>query len=142
MLVAYQNTIFASEEYAYGKYRLAARGWQFGSTIRMIAPVLGGFWVSDCDKTYFVRAGETIEAYSLESKSNTPAHVYSLNHKLVDLSFMDIPGLSAVWSSDEGQCIGSQDGTLIIKTKSKLRYPKGTFGSTICFDKKIINSVY
>lgn len=142
MLIAVENVIYISEEFAYGKFAAGQRGWVFGSKIRMIRPVETGIWVSDEENTYFVAAAETIEAYEPKRRSPYPAHEWSVWHSLVDLSQKEIPGLSAVWSSDAGLCIGTADGTLIIDTQDKLIYPNGSVGATAVDGYNIIQNIY
>lgn len=141
MWVVEDNVIWVSEPYAYGKFDKARRFFQFGSAVRMIKPVKGGVWVSDSEKTGFIAAAEKFEAQEWLKKSPFPAHEWSENIELVSLP--DVPGLSAVWSSDEGLCIGTEDGQLIVATKNKLAYPAGASGATVVNGQhNVINSVY
>ena len=79
-----------------------------------------------------------------DKKSPFPAHEWSVNINLVDLAqtMFKVPGLSAVWSSDEGLCIGSSDGQLTVATKNNLIYPTGSSGSTVVDKHNVINSIY
>lgn len=134
--------IWVSEVYAPGKFRLAGSGFQFGSPIRMMKPVKNGVWVSDSQHTGFIQAGNSIAEMSWSVKSPYPAHEYSACIDLVDLSHNEIPGLSALWSSNDGLTVGTDDGRLIVLTKKKLFYPQGNFGATVADEDQIINSVY
>jgi hypothetical protein len=119
--------------------------WQLGTNIRMIRPVLNGVWVSDEEKTGFVPMieGRSMADWQFLKKSSFPAHEWSANIELVDLSESDqIPGLSAIWSSDEGICYGTENGELIVKTKSKLEYSTGDNGATVVDGHNVINSVW
>ncbi|NCN39675.1 hypothetical protein GW916_00340 [bacterium] len=142
MLIAQGNTIWISEKYEIGKFRMAKNFWQMGTEIRMIRPVLNGIWVSDHKVTGFVPATESrhISAWPFLPRSSFPAHEWSDAHSLVELS--STPGESAVWSSDEGLCIGTADGQIIVPTKNKLKYPAGSRGATVINDFNTINSVY
>lgn len=144
MWVMQGNVIWVSEPNAFGKFDMARRFFQFGSNGRMMKAVAGGVWVSDCEKTGFIAAGEMFDALQYIKKSPFPAHEWSENIELVDLSQSEfqIPGLSAVWSSDAGLCIGSPDGRLIVATEKKLIYPAGAMGATIIDRHNVINSVY
>ena len=142
MWVSVGNVIWISEPYAYGKFDMARRFLQFGTDIRMMKPVKGGVWVSDSEKTGFI-SGENADSLQYTLKSG-PAHEWSENIELVDLgsTVFQVPGLSAVWSSDAGLCIGSQDGQLIVATEKKLIYPTGASGATVADGHNVINSVY
>ena len=132
--------IWVSEPYAYGKFRLAGVGFQFPSNVRMIKPVKGGVWVSDSEKTGFIRAADKFEDMAFEQKSAYPAHEWSESIELAEIN--QIPGLSAVWSSDEGLIIGSADGQLTVATKTKLIYPTGANGATFIDGQTVINTIY
>jgi hypothetical protein len=106
--------------------------------------VQAGVWVSTEAETMFVRAADKFDDIKLEQKSAYPAHEYSECTGLLDLSKTDlqIPGQSAIWSSDDGLVVGSSDGSLVVITRNKLVYPKGTQGATVATCFNIINSVY
>lgn len=141
MLVAVDNVIFISEEYAPGKFDLHRRYWALGSRVVLLKPVHNGIWVSDLSKTYFIYAADTLDGYSLVKKSDFPAHEWSANNRLVDLQRIKIGGMSAVWSSDDGQMIGTEDGQLINYTVDRLDYLTGSSGATVVCDLKLINTV-
>jgi hypothetical protein len=136
--------IYFSEPHKPGLFRLAKYYFLFASHIRMAVEVTGGLWVSDSEKTGFISNAETWDGHRFIKKSQYPAHEWSLNCRLVNLSKSqwEVPGLSAVWSSDEGLCIGTPDGQLIVTTKEKLLYPTGASGATVVDNLNVINSVY
>lgn len=144
MWVARDNVIWVSEPNAFGKFDMARRFFQFGSNVRMIKPVSGGVWVSDEERTGFIIAADKFIDLQYIKRSSFPAHEWSENIELVDLSSTkyQIQGLCAVWSSDEGLCIGTPDGQLIVATKEKLVYPTGANGATVVDGHNAINSVY
>lgn len=144
MWVAEDNVIWVSEVNSFGKYRKAKMFFQFGTNVLMMKPVASGVFVSDEKKTGFIKGAEKFEDYSWIPLSDTPAHEYSENIELVKLSntALKIPGLSAVWSSNEGQCVGTEDGQLVIVTENALFYPTGGSGATVVADSIIINNVY
>lgn len=136
--------IYCSEPYKPGLFRFAKYHFQFGSHVRMIRPVLGGVWISDAETTGFIASSDTWDGQKYARKSQYPAHEWSDNCRLVDLSKSQwkVPGLSAVWSSDEGLCIGTSDGQLIIATEDRLVYPTGASGATVVDGTNVINSIY
>jgi len=144
MWIAVDNVIYCSEPYKVGLFRLAKCFFQFNTAIRMIRPVAGGVWVSDEATTGFIAAAEKWDGYKFTNKSSIPAHEWSDNQRLVDLSDSQwqVPGLSAVWSSDAGLCIGTSDGQLIVATEKKLIYPTGASGATVVDGLNVINTIY
>lgn len=140
--IAKGNTIFVSEFRSEGKFDLFGKRFSFGSDVRMIRPVLNGVWVSDSMQTGFIAKADDFKAMTWIKKANVPAHEWSDACTLHDYGKIDIPGLSATWSSDEGQCIGTQDGQLVVMTESNLHYPSGNSGSTVVTDDYILNSVW
>jgi hypothetical protein len=142
MLVSVEDALYASEPYAFGKFDVARKGFQFGSTIRMVRPVLGGIWVSDDEQTGFITASDKFETMSFAWKANVPAHEWSDCHALADLSKTkyQIPGLCAIWSSNDGICIGTPDGQLLDATVDTIVYPQSSHGATV-FDGTTITNI-
>jgi len=144
MWIAVNNVIFPSEPFAFGKFNMARRFFQFNSNILMMKPVENGVWVSDSEKTGFIADEGKFEAMKWVKKSSFPAHEFSENIELTDYSdtYLQIPGLCATWSSNEGKCIGTPDGEIKVVTKNKLYYPTGTQGATVVDGHNVINSVW
>lgn len=135
------HVLYVTEPYNYGTIDPSRRGFVFGSRIRMVRPVAGGVWVSDSEQTGFIPDNGKFESLPWIPKASLPAHEWSASHSLVDLSAMDIPGLSAMWSSDAGLCIGTEDGRLIVLTEPKLFYPTGGQGATVVNEMVAINTI-
>lgn len=144
MYIVVGSVVYVSEPYAYGKFAMSKCFFNFQSDVTMIKPVKGGIWVSDSEQTGFIASAEKFEQMSWIKRTPFPAHEWSENIELVDFSqsALQIPGLSAVWSSNEGKCIGTEDGQLLIPTKEKLIYPTGGSGATVVDGNNVINSVY
>ena len=138
------KVVWVSEPNAFGKFDFSRRYFQFASDVTMIKPVANGVWVSDSEKTGFIESAGSFADMKFVKKSSFPAHEWSENIELVDLSQTDlqISGLSAVWSSDAGLCIGSSEGKLIVTTERKLIYPTGGTGATVVDGHNVINSIY
>jgi len=136
--------IYCSELHEPGLFRKAKYYFRFDSHIRMIKAVAGGVWVSDSETTGFITVAEPWDAQIYVKKSQFPAHEWSVNCRLVDLSDSKwkIPGLCAVWRSDEGLCIGTPDGQLIMPEKEKMIPPTGTSGATVVDGTNVISSSY
>ena len=142
--VAVGPDIYVSEYQSVGKYRLAGRRFSFGTDVLMVRPVKHGVWVANMKETGFIARAEKFEAMEWIRKSTAPAHEWSDFHELADLSNTkyQVPGLSAIWSSNQGLCIGTPDGRLINTTEKRLNYPTGSSGATVVDNGIVINSVY
>jgi len=142
--IAVGSTIYCSIPYKLGLFRMAKYFFNFATDIRMIRPVAGGVWISDSKNIGFIAVAETWDGYKYFKRSDCPAHEWSDNNRLVDLSKakVAIPGLSAVWSSDEGLCAGTADGQLINLTDDRLVYSAGSSGATVIDKFNVINTVY
>lgn len=147
-LIAVDNVIWISEKWEPGKFRMGSNFWQMGTRVRMIKPVLGGIWLSDEEGIGFVPAGQPgqlLKDSPFIPKAAYPAHEWSESIELIDFtdSALQIPGESAVWSSNVGLCIGTADGRLVVPTEDKLYYPAGDMGATVKSDGlAIVNSVW
>lgn len=139
--VSKDNIVWYSEPYAYGKFDMARGFIMFDSNVRMVKPVNTGIFISDNKKTYFFRGTNPKEMVQ-KTVSNCPAHEWSEAIDLIDLSYKEIVGDSAIWSSDEGLCIGTEDGEIINISKLKIAYPSGTQGASVVNLTEIINSVF
>jgi hypothetical protein len=145
MWIVEGNVIWVTEPYAYGKLDKARRFFQFASAVTMVRPVKNGVWVSDSHKTGFISGAEKFEAMRFDTKSPFPAHEWSDCMSLVDLSQtrFEVPGLSAIWSSDAGLCVGTETGDLVVVTERSLVYPSGSIGATVVLGNSFaINNVF
>jgi len=142
--IAVDNVIYVSEPHAVGKFAPARRSFFFGSNVVMMRPVENGVWVSNSAETGFIAFEDNFKNMRWIKKASVPAHEWSDNHELVDLSdtSLEVTGLNAVWSSNDGLCVGTSDGQLIVPTEDKLIYPAGATGATVVKNGKIINSIW
>lgn len=144
MLVGLGKNIYFSEIFAYGKFRLLEGYFPRPSDIKMIVPVEFGLWVSDSTETGFVAYEGSYASMKYDMRAECPAHEFSENDSLTDYrkSALGIPGMCATWSSDEGLCVGTPQGELIVTTKDKLYYPTGGNGATVVEGHNVINSIW
>jgi len=136
--IAKGNTIFVSEFRSPGKYDLLGKRFSFGSDVRMVRPVTGGVWVSDAEQTGFIARADDFKVMTW-AKKGVAAHEWSDTQPI---EIPGIPGLSAVWSCNDGLCIGTVDGQLIVRTKDDVKYPAGSYGATVATENFIINSIW
>jgi len=131
--------------FAFGLYNLRSGFVQFGSDITMICPVFSGVFVSDSERTWFLR-GESWFDFVQEPVADCPALKWSLATEKVRVRDMgdmgvEMPGFGRVWASTEGVCVGMDDGTMINLTKEKINYPGGhDTGACLITDTHIIHT--
>lgn len=145
MWVAVGNVIYVAEPASVGKFSLNRRHFEFGSDVIMMKAVEGGMWVSTREEIGFIAKDVDFKSLRWIAKpSRQPAHEWSVFGELVDLSktALQIPGESAVWSSNDGKCVGTQDGQLIVATEERLLYPSGSMGATVVNNGVWINSIW
>lgn len=144
MWVAVGNTVYVSEPSTVGKFHMAKKYFTFGANVTMMKGVRGGMWLSTTEEIGFIAKADAFKDLTwLPVESRKPAHEWSVNCQLVDLSdsFLKIPGDSAMWSSDDGKCVGTEDGRIIVYTEDKLIYPTGATGATVVHNGICINTV-
>lgn len=127
--IAVGQSIFINHEpFRYGLFAPALGFIGFESDVSMICPVQAGFFVSDQRQTWFFRKIDGgWYRYKQELVDAAPAIEWSLAAEKVLLRDIDIdlPGFGRVWVSQEGICLGTDDGTAINLTKEKVKYPSG-----------------
>lgn len=129
LLVIRNNVIFISDAVNKDVYHQISGFIQFDSEIRMVAPVGQNLFVSDSSHTWFLQ--------KMQNQIDIPSVMFQLKKvagypsirgnpvKLVDniqmekLYFSD----AALWTSEEGICIGSSDGSFLNLTDSKYNMP-------------------
>lgn len=144
MWVAIGNVVYVSEPYTVGKFNMAKKHFVFGADVAMMKGVDGGLWVSTTEEIGFIKKADAFKDLSWVRKdSRKPAHEWSVSCQLVDLSdsVLELPGESAMWSSDDGLCVGTEDGRIIVVTEDKLIYPTGAVGATVVHNGICINTV-
>ena len=142
MWIASGSVLYYSEPFAYGKYDLARCFIWFGTDITLVKPVKDGLFVSDSNRTFFL-AGTNPKEFDQRTVLDTPAHAYSAAFGYIDGADLGLPGAGpcAVWSCDEGLCVGTQSGELRVITKDRLIYPTGSRGATVFYNHTAINTI-
>ena len=123
-----QSLFINHEPFKYGMFAQAIGFIGFESDVSMICPVQAGFFVSDQRQTWFFRKIDGgWYRYKQELVDAAPVIEWSLAAEKVLLRDIDIdlPGFGRVWVSQEGICLGTDDGTVINLTKEKVTYPDG-----------------
>jgi len=110
----------------------------FQSNVVMLAPVQNGIFVSDSERTWFLRKLDTWYGFRQEIVAEYPALEWSLAIGKVALRDVgiDAPGFGRLWGSRDGICLGMDDGSFLNITREKVAYPTGySSGATMAIDK-------
>lgn len=136
MWVAENDLLWFSEPFAYGAFRKASNWFWFPSSIRMVAPVADGLYISDNDQTYFL-FGTNPEKASMVVVASYPA-IEGTNVSINQGEFgpMDQtgPGLAALWGSTRGLCFGGPGGVFSNLTSKRLVLPSAVRGCACVVD--------
>lgn len=126
------------EPFKFGLFSPVLGFIKFSSKVTMLCPVSEGFYASDSEKTWFFRKVQGgWYQYRQELIDTSPALEWSLATDLIKLNDIgfDSPGFGRVWASQQGICIGTDNGQIFNVTKSKVKYPSG-YSSGACLIKE------
>ena len=142
MCVVNGKIVSYSEPLGYGLFDNARSRLRFASDVKLFKPVDGGVWASDSKRTYFLE-GTNLRELIRHPRLECPAHEHSeaIGHINGADFGLDDAGECAVWSCDQGLCVGTAQGQLLVITKDKLNYPTGTRGASIISGSTVINSI-
>jgi len=142
IFIAVGDTLYWSEPYAYGKYDLTRCFVQFSSKITMVKAVEGGLFVSDQKDTWFLRGTDPSE-FTQAKVAAYPAYEWSVAIDYIEAGEIGYPpGLSVMWVSKQGACLGHATGLFFNLTKEKVDYPaNGAYGAGIIKDYKFIHTI-
>lgn len=84
----------------------------FTSAVRMIAPLKGGVWVGTASEVAFLR-GADIAAAEYELKARTAVMRGSVDYINGSRLLKGVPGIAAVFTTEQGVCAGTEDGELV-----------------------------
>jgi hypothetical protein len=108
---------------------------QFSSNITMVRPVENGVYVADEEKTYFMK-GLSPEEFTREMVEDNAVIPYTdVNIDAQDIGDGNKNGTWAVWTSVEGICLGTGDGTVQNLTKDRLALGDYLSGAAMIWDK-------
>jgi len=143
MCVVNGSIVNYSEPLGYGLFDNARSRLRFGSDVKMFKPIDGGVWASDSKRTYFLE-GSNIKELIRHPRLECPAHEYSEAIGYIngaDFGLSPDVGECAAWSCNDGLCIGTPQGQLIVVTKDKLNYQAGTRGASVILGSTVINTI-
>jgi len=137
------NMFAWTELLVYGVYAPAANFIMFGSKIRMIKPVESGIFLSTGNNTWFL-SGHDPHKFSQSSRPvGPPAHEWSVETQYRDgLEIgLQAPGQCAFWTCDQGSCVGTPGGQVIVMNKDKIVLPRGTRGATLLYGDQLLSII-
>lgn len=118
------DTILWSERGQVGLYNRADSFRRFESNIKLLAAVKEGLFVSTEERTVFLRVSSP-HVIILEPRASYPAVEWSMAYSkstLRDYGF-DLTGECRFWRSEEGDCIGTDQGEFLNITERNLILP-------------------
>jgi len=145
--IADHNVVWVSEPYAPNLFMLKMN-LQFETGVIMVRPVASGLFISDNDKTWFLR-GTGPNDFAYDVALGRPAILHSdspVNGAMItnQSGGVSVAGGNdaALWLNDEGFCWGNPDGSIVEFTKERFIPPDGVRGATHYDDNKIIGRWY
>lgn len=145
VFVAEGPVLWWSESLDFARFDRARSFVQFPTDITMVKSVAQGLFVSDRERTYFLR-GTNPKEFIQEKLAPYPAVEWSEATDYVETWEVGLenlePGLCATWTSLEGACLGTPNGIFINLNKKKVIYPEvGTFGASLVKGYHFIHSI-
>lgn len=143
MYIAKDKALWWSEYMAVDWYDMARNFVQFMSPIRMIKPVKGGMYVSDCKEIFFLK-GLVPHQFEKDTVANYPALEWSDAIGYVDgsnFTNLNLDGPCAMWITREGAMVGSPEGRVVNLNKKKVVYPEGTRGRSVIRGLNFIHTI-
>jgi hypothetical protein len=139
MWIAKGNVIYFSEPFGPNLYRLSVNYVPLPSKVLMIAPVLGGMFVSTASKIYFMRGSDPVQM-----QPEIVAH-----YPVIEGTDCEVDGIAVgggqlsplpmqMFTTTNGVCVGTSDGQLHNLTYSTLEYPPANRGSAVFTGSKYI----
>ncbi len=141
IFVVQGKTVWYSEPFAHGAFDLAKNHFGFEENITMFRPVKDGIWVGTEKHIVFLVGGTPREfrrawvaEYGVIEGTDDWVNMQKLPGEMI--------GLGAIWTSNEGICVGSPEGQFSNLTQDKIElWPTITarFGAGICMNDKYIS---
>ena len=135
LFVAVGNAILYSDVGHFGDFDLKSNFKQLPSTIKMMRATAGGIYLSDENKTYFMK-GESANKFKLVELFNFPvvpgtdvtfdASIIKNDNLLKGNNF----GKAIVWTGYNGICVGTGDGDVVNKTERNYVIPDEITGGS------------
>ena len=146
-IISSGQAIFTNHEaFKYGLFAPALGFIGFETDVIMICATKLGFYASDSKRTsFFQKLDGGRYNYKQIKVDSAPAIEWSLANEEILLSDIGInsSGFGYVWASQEGICLGTEDGIVINLTKEKVKYPVGyARGSCLIKGTSVIHTVW
>lgn len=149
LIIARDDAIHINHQpFQFGFFNRAGGYIGFQHDVSLLAVVRDGFFASDGERTWFFRKLDTgWYHYRQELVSDSGAIPGTLAYGLVDLQedvgLEQAEGHGRIWASNEGICLGMDNGDVINLTKQRVRYPGGkTRGACLIKDSIVLHTVY
>lgn len=137
------NMFCWTELLAYGVYSPSMNFIMFGSYIRMIKPVDGGIFLSTNNNTWFLSGHDPHKFKQSYRPVGPPAHEWSVSSEYRRGIEVGINGgQCAFWGSDEGSCMGTPSGDVVIMNKDRIVFPKCNRGAGFIYGDQFIHTMW
>ena len=133
---AVDDTLYYSEPYQFGLFKLSSNFFKFDSEITLIASVASGIFIGMKDRTVFLNGTEPEQMSELSAGAGSIRGTLSYANNLPELGdilgtpekgFVDVP----VWRTTEGIVAGNITGKLYNLTKHKLKMGLPSYGASM-----------
>jgi hypothetical protein len=136
------KTVWYSEPFAYGAFDLARNHFDFDENVTMFRPVAEGFWVGTEKNTLFLVGGTPQEFRRVVTAGYGVIEGTDDRIDLGKLGSGEMAGIGAIWTSNEGICVGAPGGHFSNLTEDKIDlWPDITarFGAGLCMNDNYIS---
>jgi hypothetical protein len=146
MFIAQDNIVWFSEPYNYGAFDLARNYWLFPSRVKMLRAVSDGLFVSDSFRIYSLLFNKPDECkqtvvYDYPAIEGSAAIGDATNLQLpesVTLGLARVAGPVVLCTTNNGICVGLQDGIFKNMTQDKLVCPTANKATAVIKDNTYI----
>lgn len=147
MIIGRENAVYMNHQpFQFGYFNRAAGYIGFEGDLTLLADVRDGFFASDGLRTWFFRKLESgWYHYRQELADDHPALPGTLAHDRITLADagLEEPGFGRIWATTEGIVLGTDNGSAINLTQTRVRYPKGkTRGACLIKDSIVLHTTY
>jgi len=138
------NMLCWTELLIYGTYAPKSNHIMFGSKIRMIKPVDGGLFLSTEKQTWFLSGHDPHKFVQSYRPVGSASHEWSVESQYRDgLEIgLQVPGQCAFWTCNDGACVGTPSGQVIVMNKDNVIYPKSNRGASLLYGDQLLHVMW
>lgn len=137
MFIAVENFVFISMPFNHHSYCMQDY-LAFPSRVRMLRAVKDGLYISDDTKTYYLNGADPREFFQTIVSDYPAIPGTDVIVQGAKIGKGDILERVAMWTSQEGICIGGPEGLFLNFTEGRIVLPDSAQGAGICIDDKYV----